>query len=408
MQASWFPGFPGTAADRLRFDPEHAARERRRPPPEGETLMFITRKALVLAQALAVAAGHVSGQSRDGWSTDFSRHTVPLEEIVPGGPPKDGIPALDRPRFVTSAAASAWLSENEPVMVVRVGEDVRAYPYRILIWHEIVNDRIGDVPVAVTYCPLCNTALAFDRRHAGRVLTFGVSGMLRHSDMVIFDRETESWWQQATGESIVGEFAGDRLRPVAAQTVSWAEFRRQYPRGPVLSQETGFERPYGRNPYAGYDSPRERPIRAFFSRTPDPRLPAMERVAAVQHAGKTVAYPFSELARIGAVNDRIGEDAVVVFWAAGTSSALDATEVSAGRDVGATGVFGRRVRGRDLTFAAVGDGRFRDRETGSTWTVLGVATEGELAGTRLEPIGHGDYLWFAWAVFQPETRIWRP
>ncbi len=353
---------------------------------------------------LGAAATPAVGQEQ--WRTDFTRHTVPLEEIVSGGPPKDGIPAIDRPRFVAVRTADRWLEGREPVVVVAHGGDVRAYPYQVLIWHEIVNDVVGGLPLAVTYCPLCNTALVFRRAHGGRTLDFGTTGRLRHSDLVMYDRQTETWWQQATGEAIVGELAGDTLSWFPAQTTSWSDFRSAHPEGRVLSRETGYDRPYGRNPYAGYDrSPG--PIAGFFSRPADDRLPAMERVAAAVVGGRSVAYPFSHLQEIRVMNDEAGGTPLVVFWAPGTSSALDAATVAGGRDVGASGIFVRRAGERVLTFERAPRDRFRDRETGSEWDLLGRAVAGPLRGTRLERVPHGDYFWFAWAAFQPATRIRR-
>lgn len=361
----------------------------------------------VVAVLACTTQSESSAQQGGEWRTDFSRHTVPLDEIVSGGPPKDGIPALDRPRFETVRSADKWLAEREPVMVVEHEAIVRAYPLQILVWHEIVNDQLGDLPVAVTFCPLCNTALVFDRRHAGRVLDFGTTGRLRHSDLVMYDRQTESWWQQATGQAIVGALAGDSLRWVESQTLSWGEFKRSYPRGGVLSRETGFSRPYGRNPYVGYDAPDGSPLAGFFSGRRDDRLPAMERVVAVRVGGEAVAYPFSRLRTTRVVNDAVNGHPLVVFWAPGTASALDRSSVAAGRDVGSSGVFDRRVNGRTLTFEPAADATFRDRETRSTWNLRGLATDGPLRGTRLAARPSGDYFWFAWAVFRPETRIWR-
>jgi hypothetical protein len=155
--------------------------------------------------------------TEESWITDFSRHTVPLEEIVSGGPPKDGIPALDSPTFETVKEADGWLANEDPVAVVRIGEEVKVYPLQILIWHEIVNDEVDGVPVTVTFCPLCNTTLAFSRVFDGRVLDFGTTGRLRHSDMVMYDRQTETWWQQATGEGLIGTYAGRRLALLPGQ-----------------------------------------------------------------------------------------------------------------------------------------------------------------------------------------------
>ncbi len=371
--------------------------------------MYIdVRLRLVGLLAVAgLAPGVVSAQSADTWRTDFSRHTVPLDEIVSGGPPKDGIPAIDQPVFVSTKDADRWLGGREPVIVVAVGKDVRAYPLQILIWHEIVNDRVGDVPVTVTFCPLCNTALVFDRRFDGRVLDFGTTGRLRHSDLVMYDRQTESWWQQATGEGIVGELAGGQLTPVSAPTVSWSTFKSSHPDGRVLSRDTGYDRPYGRNPYARYDRPDGAPWTRFFKKRADDRLPAMERVVAVSIEASSVAYPFTTLRTRRVVNDEIDDQPIVVLWTPGTASAVDASSIARGRDVGSSGVFGRRVGERILTFEPARTGVFRDRQTGSTWNILGSAIAGPLAGSALKPIPHGNHFWFAWAAFRPGTRIRR-
>jgi hypothetical protein len=360
---------------------------------------------LVLGVGLLVAAWVAGGpETQDGWRTDFSRHTVPLEEIVSGGPPKDGIPAIDRPRFVSTAEADRWLSEREPVAVVRVNGEAKAYPLQILIWHEIANDVVGGVPVAVTFCPLCNTTLAFDRRFDGRVLDFGTTGRLRHSDLVMYDRQTESWWQQATGEAIVGTFAGERLEFIPAPVLSWKDFRSAEPDGLVLSRNTGFDRAYGRNPYRGYDS-RSGPLAGFFQGSNDGRLEAMERVVALELTEGPVAIPFAALAERRVIELRDNDRKLVIFWAPGTASALDAASISDGRDVGATAVFEATADGRSLTFTSIGDGRFRDRQTRTVWSLGGRALEGPLAGRMLTPVAHGNHFWFAWAVFRPDTEV---
>jgi len=303
--------------------------------------------------------------------------------------------------------ADDWIDDAEPVILVEVAGEVRGYPYQILVWHEIANDEVGGVPIAVTYCPLCNTALVFDRRVAGRTLEFGVSGFLRHSDMVMYDRTTESWWQQALGEAIVGELTGPRLDVFPSQTVSWAAFKRIHPKGRVLSKDTGhpgYEARYGRNPYVGYDA-RTSPLPGFFDAEVDDRLPAMEHVAGVEILGSAVAYPFSRLREVKVVHDEVGGEEIVVFWAAGTASAMDAPLVSGGRDIGSTGVFQPTHDGQVLRFEPQPDGRFKDEETGSEWTITGRAVAGPLSGAQLSPVAFADFFWFAWAEFQKGTRI---
>ncbi len=284
-------------------------------------------------------------------------------------------------------------------------DHARFYPLRILTSHEVVNDEINGFPYVVTYCPLCNTGIAFDRRHDGRVLDFGTTGMLRHSDMVMYDRQTESWWQQASGEAIVGHYAGDSLRWLPSQMISFRQFRRAYPQGVVLSRPEDGRRPYGRNPYRRYDT-RDGPLGSFFQAEVDGRLRPMDRVVTVRTGDETVAYPVHRLEAVGVVNDEVGGTPIVVVWTPGTASALDADAIAAGRDVGAAGVFRRVLDGAVLRFEAGADG-FTDTDTGSVWDVTGRAVAGPLEGRRLEPVVHGNYLWFAWGAFAPDTRIWR-
>jgi Protein of unknown function (DUF3179) len=344
--------------------------------------------------------------STAGWRTDFSKAGVDLREILGGGPPKDGIPAIDRPKFESIDESRGWLTDRSPVISLQVDDAARAYPLAILIWHEIINDTIGGVPVVVTFCPLCNTAIVFERRFDGVVHDFGTTGNLRFSDLVMYDRQTESWWQQATGEALVGELTGRRLILRPAQIVSLADFEAAHPNADVLSRDTGFNRSYGRNPYIGYDTIDEDPF--LFDGVLDGRLPPKERVVTVGEGDHAIAFPYSELRKVGVVSTTLGDVDIVVMWAPGTASALDAESIDSGDDVGATGVFRAAVGERRLTFTRDGgdDGSIRDRETGSTWSVAGVAVRGELEGSRLEPLVHGDHFWFAWAAFSPETTIW--
>jgi hypothetical protein len=339
--------------------------------------------------------------STRGWKTDFSKHSVPLDEILSGGPPKDGIPAIDRPRFVSVAAADKWLGGREPVVVFEHDGRVRGYPWQILIWHEIVNDEIAGLPVSITYCPLCNTAIAFDRRVGDRILDFGTTGKLRHSDLVMYDRQTETWWQQATGEAIVGELMGTTLTFLSAPTVSWSDFKKEYPDAEVLSRNTGHRRSYGSSPYDGYDS--GRPF-LFRGRT-DQRLPTMARVVVVRSGDAAVVYPLKTLADEKVINHEVAGAPVVLFYRAGTASAVDARRIADGRDVGAAAVFSRAVDGRTLEFRRDGDG-FRDEQTGTRWNFFGEAVAGPLAGRRLDKVVHYVPFWFAWAAFAPDTPIY--
>jgi hypothetical protein len=213
-----------------------------------------------------------------GWTTDFCIHSVPYEEIRSGGVPRDGIPPIDNPEFDTVEVANEWLQPQSPVIIVAVNDDARAYPLAILTRHEIVNDEIGGEAVAVTYCPLCNSAVAFNREVNGEVLRFGVSGNLRNSDLIMWDGVTESWWQQLTGEAIVGELTGTLLDIIPSQVFGFGEFAERFPDGMVLSPQG---RNYGSNPYVGYDENEGRPF--LFEGEIDERLASpVDRVLAVE------------------------------------------------------------------------------------------------------------------------------
>ena len=338
------------------------------------------------------------------WHTDFTRHRVPFSDFEPGGPGADGIPPIDHPRFVTQRRADAFLDPREPVIAVVQGGHARAYPLQILVWHEIVNDRLGGRPIAVTYCPLCNSAVVFDRRAAGRLLDFGTTGLLRNSDLVMWDRQTQSWWQQFNGEALVGELTGQKLRPLPEQTLSWRDFKARYPGGDVLSRKTGFDRPYGDSPYQGYDS-RDRPL--FSPNRNDGRLPPFERVAAIRVGRDTAVVPFTRLAREPVVHARVGKRPAVVLFKRGVVSVLDMGYIPESRDVGTVGVFDRRIRGRVLRFVPAGEERFTDTQTGTHWDVTGRAVGGRLRGAQLRPLPNDQQFWFALAAFLPDARILR-
>ncbi len=348
----------------------------------------------------------IINHTRD-WQTNFDRRAIEWDEVRSGGPPRDGIPSIDEPQFVNFGDADLWLAAVEPVVSLEVNGVARAYPLQILTWHEIVNDEIGGVPVVVTFCPLCNSAVVFDRRVDGDVFEFGVSGLLRNSDLIMYDRTTETLWQQFTGEGLVGDLTGKQLDFLPSQLISYANFKAAYPDGQVLSKATGFDRAYGRNPYAGYDTVPGRPF--LFSGELDERLGPVDRVVTVRMAAKEVdiAYPLATLAELGAINDDPAGEPIVVFHLPGTTSALGAAEIARAEDVGATAVFSRVVDGQTLTFSREGE-HFVDAETGTEWNIVGQAVAGALAGTQLAPIVAADHFWFSWAAFRPNTIIYQP
>ena len=345
-----------------------------------------------------------AGISASGWETNFSKHSVPYKEIFSGGVPRDGIPPLDDPRFVSVEEADQWLEEKEPVIALEINGEAKGYPLQILTWHEIANDTLADVPVSVTFCPLCNSAVVFDRRLDGEVYDFGVSGNLRNSDLIMWDRQTQSWWQQLTGEAIVGQLTGAKLDILPATLSAWRDFMVTYPDAQVLSRDTGHRRSYGANPYAGYDEVGRSPF-LFFGED-DERLLPTERVAAVALGDDAAAFPFSFLEMERVSHHPLGGEELVVFFKPGARSALDQRSIADSREVGSTGIFLRELDGRVLTFDADGE-IFVDQETGTRWNIFGHGLSGALAGKRLTPVSHANHFWFAWAAFRPDTKVIR-
>ncbi len=340
----------------------------------------------------------------DGMANDaFPDPLVPLGEIISGGPPPDGIPAIDNPVFLPVADNLEILDPAEPVVVLEINGDARAYPIRAMVWHEIVNDTVGGVPVTVTYCPLCNSAVTYVREINGVETTFGTSGRLFASALVMYDRATESLWTHFDGRAIVGVLTGAQLESIASPLLSWGDFRENHPTGQVLDwNATGFNRDYGRNPYFGYDDPDTNPF--LFRGTVDARARAKQRVVGIAIDGEAAAFSLDHISggEAKASNASVGDKPVVIFWKAGQSSALDTQDQVTGKDVGSVGVFDPVVDGELLTFTAVGD-QFVDEATSSTWTITGEAVDGPLAGTVLERLDHLDTFWFAWSTYQPET-----
>ena len=340
---------------------------------------------------------------QDRNSAEFPEPLVPLDEIISGGPPPDGIPPIDNPVFLSVADNLDILDPSEPVVALEIDGDARAYPIRAMVWHEIANDVVGGVPVSVTYCPLCNSAATYVREINGVETTFGTSGSLFASALVMYDRATESLWTHFDGRAVVGLLAGTQLESIPSPLLAWGDFRENYPTGQILDwTQTGHSRDYGRNPYVGYDDPDTTPF--LFRGTVDDRARAKQRVVGIALDDAATAFTLGAVSggEARATNTTVGERPVVIFWKAGQSSALETVDQASGRDVGSVGVFDPVVDGELLTFAAVGD-QFIDTETSSTWTIAGEAVDGPLVGTELDRLAHLDTFWFAWATYQPDT-----
>ncbi len=366
--------------------------------------LFVMATGLSLFGATLALAADDSDRSPSNlrtanWSTDFCQSNVNFDEILVGNPVKDGIPSVNNPNFESIEEAAARLDSRSPVIAVEIEDESRAYPLAILIWHEIANDELAGLPIAVTFCPLCNSSITFERQVNGDVLEFGVSGLLRNSDLIMFDRQSESWRQQLTGFAIAGEYSGWRLKFVTSQLVGFGAFREHYPEGKVLRGPFGA---YGRNPYAGYD---ESASPFLFRGSLDNRLHPTERVPAAELDGAAVAYGFPMLRRVRVVNDTINEMDIVVFGQKGEVSALDKAEIDASRDVGRALMFERQLANGDTLSFSGDESAFVDNETGSRWNIFGESTDGPPAGAKLRQLNAAAHFWFAWEAFHPETEL---
>lgn len=288
---------------------------------------------------------------QEGWKTDFSRTSIQFKEILSGGPPKDGIPSIDKPQFIPLTDVKD-IGKDEPVISISINGKARAYPLRILMWHEIVNDELGGIPIAVTYCPLCNSAIVFDRRVGDKILDFGTTGKLRNSDLVMYDRQTESWWQQFTGEAIVGSYLSTELKTLPARVEAFDLFRKRHTIGEVLIPNDQNFRNYGRNPYFKYDS-RNSPY-GFFTGDLPKNINPMARVIVFKQNGKPTAVSLDWLRQ----KQSLIIGSITLKWISGQNSALDSNRIGDGRDVGNVTVQIKTDKGMqdivyDVTFAFV-------------------------------------------------------
>ncbi len=340
---------------------------------------------------------------RQGWpNTDFSKRSITFDEILYQALPKDAIPAIDKPVF-KPISEIGWINANEPVIVLEQGDVAKAYPLQIMIHHEIVNDRINGVPVAVTFCPLCNASIVYLRTVDSKVLNFGVSGSLRKSDLVMYDRQTQSWWQQFTGKGIVGRYNKVKLKTLPSKVIAYKDFVKTYPNGKILSRETGYNKMYGENPFSGYDDINESPFLYFDPQ--DPRLSPMTRVLAVTRNKKHRIYPLPVLKINPVINDTFNGLPLVVFSKKGMFSAVDKQWIDDSRRIPAAVAYDRRYQNRVLTFQSV-QSKILDTQTHSEWNILGHAISGPLNGAKLKSVGRGVHFSFAWLAFQPQSDIY--
>ena len=279
------------------------------------------------AVALAFAA-HAQFRPDNAWArefpkTDFTKTAIHFNEIVTDGPKRDQIPPIHKPKFI-KAADDREVGREEPVLTLGINGDARAYPIRMLLWHEIVNDEVGGVPVLVSYCPLCNSGVVYDRRLDGELISFGNTGRIRHADMVMYDHQTESWWQQFTGEAIIGKLTGKRMKLIPARLESLGRFIQRWPEGKLLIPNDRGARRYGQTPYGGMDTG---PASRMFSRYPVPQgVRHLERVIVVGDEAWTL--------KLLRKSRKITKGDLVLTWAPGQNSIHDNPVIARGRDVG--------------------------------------------------------------------------
>lgn len=305
--------------------------------------------ALVVVTLTGLATPSTSmGQSKNGF--DLSGSLIPVDEILPGGPPRDGIPALKNPRFEAVADVD-WLAPGDRLIALEIDGVTKAYPIRIMNWHEVVNDLVGQEPVAVTYCPLCGTGMVFDPHVADGILEFGVSGLLYNSDVLMYDRESESLWSQIERQAVTGARRGTKLELVPATHTTWGRWSEENPDGLVLSRDTGHRRDYDKDPYLSYAST---PGTMFPVSSEDDRLAGKEMVLGIEHAEAAIAFPLASLAGLPMpIRTAVGEREILVYY-------------------------------------------FADSETAFATSLKGEQIPATLA------------FWFAWSAFHPETVVWEP
>ena len=347
------------------------------------------------------------------WKTDITKHSVDLSEIQIVLP-KGSFPTLDFPKFVGKEAGLSMFFAKEPVIAIEIDGKAKAYSLNILTMHEISNDTLSNIPILVTYCPLCNSGIVYHRKleYNGKenIMEFEPSGMLRNSDMVMLDRNTETLWQQLMGVAIVGELDKKELDILPSLIISIEEFFNRYPQGELLSKHTGYaenEKHYGQNPYKNYDNINSKPYERFFdSDKIDKRLPPMERIVDIENNGQYKVYTLSDIKEFGVINDTFQKKKVVLFHQSGTVSVLDQGNISESKDIGTIAVYNRMLDGEKIVFKRT-KGVFKDKKTKSSWDITGYCYEGELKGKQLKIEPHSNHFAFAWLAFYPDTEIYK-
>jgi hypothetical protein len=317
--------------------------------------------------------------------TDGQKHIIPLDKIKGGGPPKDGIPSIDDPKF-TEISGSQFVSDSDVVIGLEINGDARAYPLFILVWHEIVNDVVGGTPVAVTYCPLCYTNQVFERIVNGNEVEFGTSGKLYQSNLLMYDRWTDSYWSQGLGMAVTGKLSGIQLKTIPFDVITWGDWKKLHPDSLVLTTDTGHLRSYATDPYGDYYTD---PRIIFPVDNMDDRMHPKEIILGFHEDGIYKAYKQNDVELHNVINDNIGETSLMLVSLFSQNSRA----------------FDRNLNGEILQFQYV-DGKITDAKTESVWSYDGLAISGPLEGNYLTRISMEPGFWFSWVAFHPDTAVW--
>jgi hypothetical protein len=340
--------------------------------------------------SITITAGGNTNSAASATAEEKEKSIVPLDQIVSGGPPPDGIPSIDNPKFISVQEASKFLEDSELVLGLNINGDIRAYPLQILVWHEIVNDEIGSIPVAVTYCPLCFTNQVFNRTidDGQEVVEFGTSGKLYNSNLVMYDRTSKSLWSQAMAEGIVGKYAGTKLERVPFDVAYWKEWKQLYPDSKILSRDTGSNRPYGVDPYGDYYTNSDV---LFPISNRDDRLGLKEIVVGFENKGQYKAYKLQEIEDNKDINDQVNGKSITLF--SSYPFMIRAYDPIA--------------QGQTLEFTYNPKSKnFLDEQTGSEWNFEGKAISGQMKGKQLTRLPFDEGFWFEWVAFHPKTEIY--
>jgi len=356
--------------------------------PAGAGLAVIAIIALLFGMPLDTSEKNVevSKLTDDGiMVTNGQKHIIPLEKIRSGGPPKDGIPSIDNPKF-SKATEANFMSNSDIVIGLEINGDIRAYPLFILVWHEIVNDKVGGLPVAITYCPLCFTNQVFERVIDGQEVEFGTSGKLYNSNLVMYDRLTDSYWSQALGKAITGELAGLDLKIIPFDVITWEDWKLVHPDTLVLTTDTGHIRSYGNDPYGDYYT---NSSIYFPVENDDSRMHPKEIILGFNEGDSYKAYKQQDVESFTVINDQIDNKPIMLV-------SLYPENARA---------FDRTLDDKILDFDFQVD-KIIDIQTKSEWSYEGIAISGPMKGAELTRIPFNPGFWFEWVAFHPDTEVY--